>query len=311
MARASRFGQTTGREYIMTMSRKYPPIYKSLAGYRAVMDRYEHVVKRGPVPYESTKVSTRYGDTYVLVGGNMDGEPVMLFHGWNGNAANIGANFPFLFPKYKVFMPDIVGQSGKSDSVRPSTRGADYVNWVEDVLDQLHLPKVSLVGMSGGAWLSMKTGAYLADRVEKIATISVASVTMINWISVFRWLIKSKLYPAKSMEAFLKTNLASDIKSEKATIFAQNMELLINHYKPNLNPHRISNKELRQITSPLLVMMGEHEKVFYAKRTIQRIRNQVTGPVVAELVPDSGHVMTIDRPDYVKKRVLAFLETGQ
>lgn len=274
------------------------------------MARYESVVKRGPVAYESHQISTRFGDTFVLEGGNPNGEPLILFHGWNGNAANIGANFPFLFDDYHVFMPDIIGHSGKSEAIRPSTRGADYVNWVKDLLDSLNLHQVSLVGMSGGGWLSLKTASYLpAERIKQVVAVSVASVTSINWLSVFNWLIKSKLYPAKSMESFLRTNLASDITSEKAIQFYTNMELLIHHFKPNLNPHRISNKELKNIKSPLLVLMGDNERVFYAPRTLQRVRKFVPGLVSAELVPDSGHVMTIDQPEFLERRILKFLRT--
>lgn len=290
----------------------FPPIYKSRAGYEAVMDRYEKVVKRGPVPYDSTRVETRFGDTYVLEGGKIDGEPLVLFHGWNGNAANIGANFPFLFDDYHVFMPDIIGQSGKSNAVRPSTRGPDYVNWVKDLLNALQLPQVSLVGMSGGGWLALKTASYLpAKRIKKVVGISVASITMLNWASAFKWLIRSKLYPASAMEAFLRTNLASDIHSEKAKQFYTNMELVINHFKPNLNPHRLSDKELQGINVPTLVLMGDNERVFYAEKTIQRVKAHVPGLVAAELVPDSGHVMTIDRPDFLKERILKFLQTGK
>lgn len=294
------------------MTTSFPPIYKSKAGYEAVMARYQDVMKRAPVPYQTNKVATRFGDTYVLEGGNPEGEPLVLFHGWNGNAANIGANFPFLFDDFHVFMPDIIGQSGRSNPTRPSTRGADYVNWVKDMLDELNLPQVTLVGMSGGGWLSLKTASYLtAERIKKVVGVSIASVTMLNWVSVFKWLAKSKLYPSKSMESFLRTNLASDITSEKAIQFYANMELLINHYKPNLNPHRLSNKELRNITSPLLVLMGDNERVFYGPRTLQRIRNLVPGLVSAELVPDAGHVMTIDRPDYLENRIMKFLATSK
>ena len=293
------------------MSSAFPPIYKSKAGYDAIMARYEKVVQRGPVSYESKNIKTRFGETFVLEGGNPKGEPLILFHGWNGNAANIGANFPFLFDDYHIFMPDIIGQSGKSTATRPSTWGAGYVNWVKDLLDALELPQVTLVGMSGGGWLSLKTASYMpAERIKQVVAISVASVTGLNWISVFKWLARAKLYPAKSMETFLRTNLASDIKSEKAIQFYQNMELLINHFKPNLNPHIISNRELKKIESPLLVLMGDDERVFYGPRTLRRVRKNVPGLVSAELVPNSGHVMTIDRPDFLEERILKFLRTG-
>ncbi|MEM7330444.1 MAG: alpha/beta hydrolase [Chloroflexota bacterium] len=294
------------------MTTAFPPIYKSKAGYEAVMARYESVMKRGPVNYLSQKVKTRFGNTYVLEGGNLEGEPLILFHGWNGNAANIGANFPFLFDDYHVFMPDIIGQSGKSEATRPSTRGSGYVDWVQDLIDALKLPEVTLVGMSGGGWLSLKTASYLPkERIKQVVGVSIASLTSVNWISVLSWLARSKLYPASSMESFLRTNLASDIRSEKAIQFYKNMELLINHFKPNLNPHVLRNWELRNIESPLLVLMGDNERIFYGQKSVERVRKNVPGLVSAEIVPDAGHVMTIDRPDFLEERILKFLRSGK
>ena len=57
--------------------------------------------------------------------------------------------------------------------------------------------------------------------------------------------------------------------------------------------------------------MGDNERVFYAPQTLERLRKLVPGLVAAELVPNAGHVMTIDRPDYLENRILKFLRTGK
>src|SRR6266496_1193597 len=98
-----------------------------------VMAAYDAEVARAPVPYQSQMVSTRYGATHILSGGPLDAPPVFLFHHWRASAAGIGASFPFLFPSYRVYMPDIIGQMGKSAPTRPPTDGSAYAEWVVDL----------------------------------------------------------------------------------------------------------------------------------------------------------------------------------
>lgn len=95
-------------------------LFSSTKGYKVVMAAYDAEVARAPVPYQSQLVSIRYGMTHILSGGPLDAPPVFLFHHWRANAAGIGASFPFLFLSYRVYMPDIIGQMGKSAPTRQS-----------------------------------------------------------------------------------------------------------------------------------------------------------------------------------------------
>jgi len=132
------------------------PLYRSQAGYEAAMKFYDLTAARGPVPYESRTVGTRIGDTHILIGGPKAGLPVLLFRGWNGSAAGVGSEFPFLFTKYRVYMPDIVGHTEKSAPNRPSPQGSNYAHWAKDILDSLRLDKIFVVGISGGGWMTLK-----------------------------------------------------------------------------------------------------------------------------------------------------------
>ena len=75
----------------------YPSIYRSQAGYTAVMSLYDTTLLQGPVPYETRFVPTRHGRTHVVVGGPVNGQPLILFLGWNGSAAGIGGGISLSF----------------------------------------------------------------------------------------------------------------------------------------------------------------------------------------------------------------------
>ena len=61
-------------------------LYKSLAGFEAVMTWYETSLKGVPVPCESWMVNTSYGKTHVIAAGQRDAQPMVLLHGTNANA---------------------------------------------------------------------------------------------------------------------------------------------------------------------------------------------------------------------------------
>ena len=61
-------------------------MYKSEAGFNAIMSWYEETEAKIPVPVESVFVDTRFGRTHMLVAGPVDAEPVLLIPGVAGCA---------------------------------------------------------------------------------------------------------------------------------------------------------------------------------------------------------------------------------
>jgi pimeloyl-ACP methyl ester carboxylesterase len=171
------------------------PLYRSQAGYEAAMKYYDLTVARGPVPYESQTINTCFGATHVLIGGPEEGAPVLLFHGWNGSAAGVGSEFPFLFTKYRVYMPDVVGHTGKSAQTRPSPQGSNYADWAKDVLDGLDLNKVFVVGISGGGWMTLKFSVYYPDRVTRAVALSTDGLAGSNILDILYWMVPVAIFP--------------------------------------------------------------------------------------------------------------------
>lgn len=61
-------------------------IFKTEAGGREILRRYEQNLAHWPVPAEQLRVPTREGDTFVLVCGPEDAPPLLLLHGSGSNA---------------------------------------------------------------------------------------------------------------------------------------------------------------------------------------------------------------------------------
>lgn len=288
----------------------YPPTFRSEAGYAAVMAMYESALVRGPVPYETRVVSTRYGQTHLVIGGPPHGQPVIVFHGWNSHAAGSGAEFPFLFNSFRVFIPDIIGHAGKSDPNRPPTTGPAYADWALEVLDALNIPQAIVIGISGGGWMALKFAAYHPHRVARAVAISTDGLSPTNVWGMLWGMMPVALFPNRvTAEWFLKFCTAPNTpKGELAQGFAEAMRILIRHFKTQGNPGQLPDDELRRITSPLLVLMGQYERIFKPKLAIARAKLLIPGLVSAELVPNAGHLMTVDQADWLKRRILGFLQ---
>ncbi|GAB4198009.1 MAG: alpha/beta fold hydrolase [Roseiflexaceae bacterium] len=288
-----------------------PPFYRSQAGYKAVMERYDAAVAAGPVPYESHMVATRHGDTHVLVGGPAKAPPLVLFHGWNGSASSIGADFPFLFEGYRVYMPDIIGHCGRSAPTRLETAGPGYAEWGGDVLDALGLTQVVMVGISGGGWMTLKIAAHHPARVSRAVAISTDGLALAQMGSIMAGAMPAAIWPNKStVRRFYRfiTSQQAAYNVKAAERFCDDMLLLLKHYKTQSNPGMISDEELGRISSPTLVLMGEDERMFPPQASLLRAHARIPGLVAADLVPAAGHLMTADQPVLLRQKVLAFLK---
>lgn len=291
---------------------EYPTIYRSQASYATVMALYDTALLQGPVPYETCMVNTRHGQTHVVMGGPVNGPTVILFHGWNGNAAGIGADFPFLFTNFRVCMPDIIGHAGRSAPHRPKPSGSTYADWASDVLDALNIQQTLVMGISGGGWMTLKFAAYYPHRVARAIAISTDGLSSTNVWGILRGMLPAALLPNRTTTRWFMEFVTSPHtpKGRQTQGFADAMRILLKHFKTQGNPGLLPNEELLRITSPLLVLMGEYERIFKPRVAIERARKWIPGLVSAEMVSNAGHLMTTDQPEWLKQRTIRFIQDG-
>lgn len=269
-------------------------LYRSPEAYQAVMAAYDDSLAHIPWEHESRLVATRLGSTHVIVAGNPDGPPVVLFHGWNGNAAGLGASFSFLLPNYRLFMPDIIGHAGKSAATRPPTGGATFADWVTELLDGLGLDRVRMAGISGGGWLTMKFAAYYPDRLHKAVIINADGLVLLDPRFAF-WALPAVLWPTRRTARWFLRGLApgSDNEGQMYRRFLLAMVPVLRHFRYQRNPGRLPGRELQRIRTPLLAFMGEKD-IFWPRQAAGRARQQIPGLVAVRILPGAGHVL-LDR----------------
>jgi pimeloyl-ACP methyl ester carboxylesterase len=144
-------------------------IYKTEAGEREILRRYEQILANWPVPAEHRRVPTREGDMFVLVCGPVEAPPLLLLHGSGSNAAMWMGDVPTWAKHFRVHVVDMIGEPGLYAPSRPPLDSTAYALWLDDVLDHLGLEHVAITGASLGGWLALDYATRRPDRVERLA----------------------------------------------------------------------------------------------------------------------------------------------
>lgn len=101
------------------------------------------------------------------------GSPVILLHGTGLDSASLswGLTIPPLAQAHRVFAPDLPGY-GQSDKPDIPYTIDFYISFLARLLDDLNLPKVSLVGFSMGGAIAIGFTLQYPQRVDKLVLVN-------------------------------------------------------------------------------------------------------------------------------------------
>ena len=83
--------------------------------------------------------------------------------------------------------------------------------------------------------------------------------------------------------------------------------VLLGHFKYEPAPGPLKDEELRCLTAPTYLLMGEHEAGFPPAAVIRRAKATLPNLVAAEIVPKVGHGMITEDAEGINQRLLRFL----
>ncbi len=270
-------------------------IYKSLAGERAVKERYQTFLRYWPVPNEQLRVPTGAGETFVIASGPPNAPPLVLLHGsgfnsvsWMGDVATWARNF-------RVYAVDIIGHPGFSAPTRPPYDSDAYAQWLDDVLTSLGPGEYSIVGISLGGWIATDFAIRRPDRVGRLVLLCPGGIgrdkiSMLKLLLIILPLLAfGPLGRRKAMQIMLGGEVLPDNRAARAV--ADFMSLISRHFRHNLaKVARFEDEALRRITRPLLLIVGGRDAMIDSSET----RNRVTANIATaqiEYLPDAGHAL--------------------
>ena len=283
-------------------------LYKSAEGYHEVMEHYDASFQNMGIPYETKYVETRFGPTHAVISGNKDGKSIVLWHGGHGNSASWIDSITALAPTYRVYAIDTIGEMGKSAASRPSRAGPAYGQWAADALEGLGLKRANMIGVSNGGWLILKLASVAPEKIGSAILMSAAGFRPLSIKFVLRFMVlhltKS---PAEVTRRFWEILSPPDSPPDPG--FLELFELTLREYRLSFgSPPTISSAEIRRLTAPTYLLMGQYEVTFNPYKVLERGLSLLPNVISAEIVPGVGHLMIHEQPDWVIARVISFLE---
>jgi len=275
---------------------------------------YDEGVALWPVESDTVSVATSYGPTFVRLSGPDSGPPLVLLHGAGGNALHWIPNVAAWAPHFRVYAVDAIADYGRSVYTRPITSAADYVAWLDELLTALGLRDgISVVGLSYGGWQASQYALAHPERLDRIVLLAPAGTVLPLSGEFIRRALPTVLphrYFTHSFMLWLLDDLAQQGDSGRRLVQRESDGIFLARasYKPLtlVNPHVLTDEELRGIAVPTLFVVGENEKIYPAAEAIRRL-NTVAPHIETALVSDAGHDLSIAQASVVNQLVRGFL----
>ncbi len=131
------------------------------------MALYDKRLQRCAPDHESRMVQTSYGQTHIIICGNRQKTPLVVFHGINAGAPMALECMTALFPDFCLYAIDTIGQATRSAENKLSYDDGSFGHWLDETFEQLQLRQVHVVGISFGAFLLQKLITHAPYRVDK------------------------------------------------------------------------------------------------------------------------------------------------
>jgi pimeloyl-ACP methyl ester carboxylesterase len=283
--------------------------FRSPEGEAQYLVAYEAVLSQWPIPHEELYIPTCFGDTHVIASGPKDAPPLVLLHPAGGGAVIWVRNVGAFSQHYRTYAVDTISEPNKSVLTRPINhhQRQDFTDWMTDLLDGLKIENTFMVGNSFGGFLALNTALNLSDRVRKVVLISPAA----TFVPIPAWAwhfipanLIGPLIGSKRMLLAAYDWIWQEFPKDERIAQLRGITALTGrprHWSPSV----FSDEELRQIKTPVLLLIGDHEVIYKPEDAIRRATWLVSG-LKAEIIPNANHIAQYTAAETVNERILNF-----
>ena len=267
-------------------------------------------------PYERLTVPTRYGKTSMVTVGPEGAPPLVLVPAMGVTSKMWLPNIAALSRDYRTYALDTIGDLGKSALYNQDEyprNGRAYSEWLADIFNELGIEQADVIGASMGGWVVMNHAIHAPERVRRIVLLGPMGLP--SWwttLKVMSHLWSVLLLPTQSnIDRMIRWALGDNPQAREA--FADLMKAGVDdrskiRLAPPLN---LSDKQLRKIKSPALLMLGERDNVIGNAGEVSKRAKRLIPNVRVEIIPEVGHMMSAEKPEFVNARIPSFLQESK
>jgi pimeloyl-ACP methyl ester carboxylesterase len=212
----------------------------------------------------------------------------VLLHGYMATLTMWAPNIADFSKHYRVYALDVMGQPGRSTPTEPIRTVSDYVEWLNATFDALDLHRISLVGMSYGGLLPMVRRFSVRGMLMTFVPTRFTVNSFMRWLGITDSPGENDARPILDLTYLGLKHFRVPTETLRAL------------------PAAFSDDELRAMRVPVLLLFGDHERIYDPAAALARAR-RLLPDFQGELVPQSSHDMCFSQRRLVDRRVLDFL----
>ena len=280
-------------------------LFKSEQGKQKIFSLYDRKLKEQNIEVESTRVSTSFGETHILMSGDPSNPPIFIIHGSNGCAPLAFETYPSLHKSFRVFAIDVLAQPNKSAETRLSMKDLSYGKWINEIIDHFQLEKVTLAGFSFGGLVILKTLEYKEDKIKEVFLSAPAYIVNGNPI-------KALFKVFRPMKRYMKTHNVGYVEKFLADVFTERDQFAIDylsevflHFEMDFTPvPTIKKSAARNISTPISIFAGDEDIIFPGKKMLKRAAKIFPSIKQAHLIKNSKHVQSKNQNALIEHLIL-------
>ncbi|MCB9323897.1 MAG: alpha/beta hydrolase [Lewinellaceae bacterium] len=269
-------------------------LYKSEQGKKEILDLYEKKLGSLNIDYEYKTIPTRFGDTNMIVTGDATKPPIIIIHGSNGCAPVALETYKDLIDSFSVYAIDVLAQPNKSAETRLSMQDDSYGQWMNQIIDELELEKVTLAGFSFGGLVILKTLINNEHKIKEVFLSAPAYVVNGNPIkALIQFFIPMKRYMKTKKSKYLNRFLEAAF-TERDDFAQQSLALVFTHFTMDFTSVPIiKSSDASKIQTPITLIAAENDIIFPGRKMMKRAK---------KIFPSLKHIMLLNNSKHVQNR---------
>jgi len=283
-------------------------IFKSPELEKQYMEAYQAVLDLWNIPHTALDISTHFGSTHLNAAGPQGAPTMLLLPGFGANSTMWFPNIAALSSQFRVYAIDTNGQPGKSIPLQPLTP-SNNSEWIAELMDGLGITKAHLVGISLGGWLALRFAIHRPDRVSRVVLLDpAASFEGMSFAFLRHSFLPFMVHPTRSglVKYFRWMTGGYHVNEKWGELML--LGILNTRPQPPIRATAFSDKELQQVQTPCMLLIGGRSVIYDPQRVYRRARKLIPG-IQAEVIPDASHALNAEAADLVNSRILKFCQT--
>ncbi|GIP35090.1 alpha/beta fold hydrolase [Paenibacillus sp. J2TS4] len=283
--------------------------FKKTDGKRFIYSSYAKLLESWGVRTEELDIETSYGKTHVILAGDRENPPLLLFHGVGDNSALMWIyNIQELAEHFFVIAIDTMGGPGKSEPNEMYFKRFDQAVWIDEIIQAFSLTKINIAGVSNGSYLASYYTIKNPGKVNKI--VCMAGGITLNRMRMLVVFMPEALFPNEQSTRKLLRKLCapgSDVleKNEELMLhwnyllkYFNNRVMMVHKYV------KFKDEELSILQEKALFLIGRYDKLIHYPKSLSRLEKYRMN---FKIVENAGHGINHEQPELVNREMVRFL----